>query len=66
MDLARGFNIIPPIIGNTGVGDVWQYDYDDGIRYRFIADDLSADDFYSSWDGSIVSGLVATKKITLG
>ncbi len=65
MTLARGFSSIPSQIGVTGTGDVWEYNYSNGTLYRYIATDLSLDAFYTTWDGSNVSGLVTQKEITL-
>ena len=65
MTLARGFSVIPTEIGSTANGGVWEYTYTNGTLYRYIATDLSLDAFYTTWDGSAVSGLVTEKKTTI-
>jgi len=65
MSLARGFSSIPTQIATIATGQVWEYTYINGTLYRFIADDLSEDSFYENWNGAIVSGLVATKQISI-
>jgi len=46
-------------------GVVTEYEYSFGTRYRFEpdADDNSLDAFYTNFDGSTVSGLVAARTI---
>lgn len=68
MALARGFTGIPSQIDTTTsptTGVVYQYDYINGTRYRFIADDNSLDQFYSTYTSGTLSDLVAEKQISL-
>jgi len=45
-------------------GEVLTYDYGDTTLYRFIASDDSLDAFYSTFDGTNLTGLVATKALS--
>lgn len=66
--LARGFTGTPTQIATVTVptnGVVYQYDYVNGVRYRFIADDNSSDQFYETFTSNVLAGLVAEKQITL-
>lgn len=66
--LARGFTGTPTQIATVTVpsnGVVYQYDYVNGTRYRFIADDNSSDQFYETFTSNVLAGLVAEKQITL-
>jgi hypothetical protein len=69
MTLVRGYNATPTLLANIGSGEVYTYVYNSSptniTYYRFISNDGSTDAFYNSWNGSAVSGLVASKSITL-
>jgi hypothetical protein len=69
MTLVRGYNTTPTLLATLGTGDVYTYIYNSSpsniTYYRYIATDGSVDAFYSSFNGTTVSGLVASKSITL-
>jgi hypothetical protein len=69
MTLVRGYNTTPILLATIASGDVYTYVYNSSpsniTYYRYIANDGSEDSFYSSFNGTIVSGLVASKSITL-
>ncbi len=44
-------------------GRVYTYDYGATTRYRFISTDNSTDAFYAGFDGTNLTGLVATKAL---
>jgi len=50
------------LAGVTG-GRVFTYNYGATTRYRFISTDNTIDAFYSNFNGSAVSGLIATKAL---
>jgi hypothetical protein len=69
MTLVRGYNTTPILLASIGGGDVYTYVYNYGVGtityYRFISTDGSTDAFYTSFNGTSLSGLVASKSITL-
>jgi hypothetical protein len=69
MALVRGYKILPVFNSSIVSGDVYTYVYEtagpDLTYYRYIATDLSIDGFYSMFDGSSVTDLIAEKKIVL-
>jgi len=69
MTLVRGYNTTPTLLATLASGEVYTYIYNSSpsniTYYRYIATDGSEDSFYSSFNGTIVSGLVASKSITL-
>jgi hypothetical protein len=69
MTLVRGYNTTPTLLATLASGEVYTYIYNSSpsniTYYRYIANDGSEDSFYSSFNGTIVSGLVASKSITL-
>jgi len=69
MTLVRGYNIAPTLLATIGTGEVYSYVYNSSptnkTYYRFISTNGSTDAFYTTWNGTAVSGLVASKSITL-
>jgi hypothetical protein len=69
MTLVRGYTTTPTLLATIGTGDVYTYVYNSSpsniTYYRFIATDGSTDAFYTSFNGTSLSGLVASKSITL-
>ena len=69
MALVRGYKVIPTFNATIVSGDVYDYVYEtsgpDVTYYRYIASDGSIDGFYSMFDGSSVTDLIAEKKITI-
>ena len=69
MTLVRGYNTIPTLLATIGTGDVYTYVYNSSpsniTYYRFISTDGSTDAFYSYFSGTSLSGLVASKSITI-
>lgn len=53
----------PTLIGATVSGSVFSYLLDSTTRYRFVPNVYNAaqDSFYSSWDGSSLSGLIVSR-----
>lgn len=69
MTLVRGYKNLPVLTATIAGGDVYSYVYDsvpsNVVYYRYIATDGSQDVFYSYFSGSTLSGLIASKSITL-
>jgi len=69
MTLVRGYNTTPTLSATIGTGDVYTYVYNSSpsniTYYRFIATDGSTDAFYTYFSGATLSGLVASKSITI-
>lgn len=69
MTLVRGYNTIPTLLATIAEGEVYSYVYNYSpsniTYYRFISNDGSTDAFYTNFSGTAVSGLVASKSITL-
>jgi hypothetical protein len=69
MTLVRGYNTTPTLLATIGTGDVYTYVYNSSpsniTYYRYIATDGRTDAFYTSFNGTSLSGLVASKSITL-
>ena len=69
MTLVRGYKTTPTLNTTIATGEVWNYVYtsspSDKTYYRFIATDGSEDSFYSAFNGTSVSGLIAGKAITI-
>ncbi len=56
----------PTLIGSTAAGDVYQYTYSNGTRYRLVpTDGTSEDAFYTTWNGSALSGLVVERPMSI-
>ena len=69
MTLVRGYNTTPTLCATIATGDVYTYVYNSSpsnvTYYRYIATDGSVDAFYTYYSGSTLSGLVASKSITI-
>jgi hypothetical protein len=69
MTLVRGYKTTPTLNVTIANGEVWNYVYtsspSDKTYYRFIATDGSEDSFYSSFNDSTLSNLIARKGITI-
>jgi len=69
MTLVRGYNTTPVLLATIGTGEVYTYVYNSTpsniTYYRFIATDESTDAFYTYFSGSTLSGLVASKSISI-
>lgn len=69
MTLVRGYKTTPTLLATIGTGEVYSYVYtsspSDKTYYRFIATDGSEDSFYSSFNGTTLSNLIARKDITI-
>lgn len=69
MTLVRGYNTTPTLLATITTGDVYTYVYNSSpsnvTYYRYIATDGSVDAFYTYYSGSTLSGLVASKSITI-
>jgi len=69
MTLVRGYNTTPTLCATIVTGDVYTYVYNSSpsnvTYYRYIATDGSVDAFYTYFSGSTLSGLVASKSITI-
>ena len=69
MTLVRGYNTTPTLLATIGTGEVYTYIYNSSpsniTYYRYIATDGSADVFYTSFNGTTLSGVVASKSITI-
>lgn len=69
MTLVRGYNTTPTLLATIGTGEVYTYVYNSTpsniTYYRFIATDGDTDAFYTYFSGSTLSGLVASKSISI-
>jgi hypothetical protein len=69
MTLVRGYNTTPTLCATITTGDVYTYNYNSSpsniTYYRFIATDGTVDAFYTSFNGTSLSGLVASKSIII-
>lgn len=67
--LVRGYNTTPTLLATIGTGDVYTYVYNSSpsniTYYRYIATDGTVDAFYTYFSGTSLSGLVASKSITI-
>jgi hypothetical protein len=69
MTLVRGYNSTPTLVANITNGAVYSYMYNSSptniTYYRYISTDGSTDAFYTYFSGSTLTGIVASKSITL-
>jgi len=65
LGLVVGFNAIPTAPTAITGGSVYTYTYAGGTRYRFVSTSGLTDSFYTTFDGSNLTGLVASKGLTL-
>lgn len=63
--LSSHYDVIPTVLATISGGEVLTYIWNGVTRYRFIPDpyDPPQDAYYSNWDGSAVSGLIAAKGV---
>lgn len=65
IDYATGFSAIPTLTQTIADGDVYTYTYSNGTLYRLVPSGSEQDAFYSSFSGGVLSGLVASKGVTI-
>lgn len=67
IDYVTAFSSEPTLSLDNASGQVYSYLYNSGgtTLYRFIAADNSEDAFYTTFDGTNVSGLVVSKEQTI-
>jgi len=65
LDYATGFSTTPTLLQTIANGDVYEYTYSNGTRYRLVPSGSEDDAFYSTFSGGVLSGLVATKRIEI-
>lgn len=62
LDYSMDYASDPVQVGTTAEGEVWEYYYDNSTAYRLIpTDGVSRDSFYSTWDGTDLSGFIVRK-----
>jgi hypothetical protein len=61
--LATTWTSTPTLNINISGGDVYDYEYGSTTYYRFVSEpyDSTLDSFYSAFDGSNLTGLIATR-----
>ena len=65
IDYATGFSVIPALTQTIADGDVYEYTYSNGTLYRLVPSGSEQDAFYSAFSGGVLSGLVASKGVTI-
>ena len=65
IDYATGFSSAPTLTQTIATGDVYTYTYSNGTLYRLVPSGAEADAFYSAFSGGVLSGLVASKGVTI-
>jgi len=65
IDYTTGFSSIPTLTQTIETGDVYTYTYTNGTLYRLVPSGSEQDAFYSVFSGGVLSGLVASKGITI-
>lgn len=61
IDYATGYTVEPVLLETIPAGQVYQYEYSFGTRYRLVG--TGTDEFYTSYNSPNLSGLIATKQI---
>lgn len=63
IDYVSEWSVEPFITGSTVDGDVWVYSQGLTTRFRFVpnAYDSTQDAFYTTWNGTVVSGLIVSR-----
>jgi hypothetical protein len=64
-DYATNFTGEPTLLASVAQGDVYEYNYVDGKLYRVVADSPYTDTFYAAFDGSVASGLIVTRGLSI-
>lgn len=65
LDYATGFSATPTLLQTIADGDVYEYTYSNGTLYRLVPSGSEQDSFYSAFSGGVLSGLVASKGVTI-
>jgi len=65
IDYTTGFSSIPTLTQTIETGDVYTYTYTNGTLYRLVPSGSEQDAFYSVFSGGVLSGLVASKGVTI-
>lgn len=65
IDYATGFSGLPVQLQTIPDGDVYTYTYSNGTLYRLVPSGSEQDAFYSSFSGGVLSGLVASKGVSI-
>jgi hypothetical protein len=67
IDLTTGWSSEPTVIASIPSGQVlsYKYNFDSVTYYRLVPNSGLGDAFYSSFDGSTLSGLIKVKEITV-
>jgi hypothetical protein len=64
-DYATGFSEEPVLTATIAEGDVYTYTYQNSTLYRLVPSGLSVDSFYTTFDGTTLSGLVVSKTVNI-
>lgn len=64
-DYAMGYSSDPVSLGNVSDGEVFEYTYTNGTLYRLVPSGSAVDSFYTTFDGTTLSGLLVQKPILL-
>ena len=64
-DYATGFSADPVLTTTIADGDVYTYTYQNGTLYRLVPSGSAVDSFYTTFDGTTLSGLVASKTVSI-
>lgn len=62
LDYATGFSATPTLLQTIADGDVYEYTYSNGTRYRLVPSGAEVDSFYTTFSSGVLSGLVAEKQ----
>ena len=65
IDYATGFSATPTLTQTIADGDVYTYTYSNGTLYRLVPSGSEQDAFYTTFSGGVLSGLVASKGVTI-
>ena len=65
IDYASGFSVEPVLNTTIADGDVYTYTYQNGTLYRLVPSGSAVDSFYTNFDGTTLSGLVASKTVSI-
>jgi len=63
--MTKAGGAIPTLTQTIADGDVYTYTYSNGTLYRLVPSGSEQDAFYSSFSGGVLSGLVASKGVTI-
>jgi len=65
IDYVTGFSAIPTLTQTIAEGEVYTYPYSNGTLYRLVPSGSEQDAFYTTFSGGVLSGLVASKGVTI-